>query len=319
MGSVTQPSRAQDSVDMARIVFGAETLEREHVIMGLANANSPMSWDYNMLGSAKVYAENNQIVLVTPFILGGAMAPVTIAAAATQTLAEALAGHGVLPDRAARRAGHLRLVRVVDVDAVRARRRSGRPSRSSSCSSWPRSPAGSASRSAAAATSRPRRCPTTRPRTRARSASWPRCRRASTSTSTRPAGWRAAWRSATRSSCSTSTRRRWPARTSAGVDLSENGLALQAMLDSGPGQHFLGSPHTLANFENAFWRSQLSDNNSFEQWELDGGARRGRPGQRAVEARSWPSTSRRRSTTRVHEELLAWIARRKASFPDSDV
>ena len=57
----------------------------------------------------------------------------------------------------------------------------------------------------------------------------------------------------------------------AGVDLSENGLALQAMLDGGPGQHFLGSPHTLANFETAFWRSELSDNNSFEQWELNGG------------------------------------------------
>ena len=86
--------------------------------MGLANANSPMSWDFNMLGSAKVYAENNQIMLITPFILGGAMAPVTVAAQATQTLAEALAGHGLLPDRPARRAGHLRLVRVVDVDAV---------------------------------------------------------------------------------------------------------------------------------------------------------------------------------------------------------
>src|SRR3954466_567117 len=92
MGSVTHPSRAQDSVDMARIVFGAERMEREHVIMGLANANSPMSWDFNMLGSAKVYAENNQIMLITPFILGGAMAPVTVAAQATQTLAEALAG-----------------------------------------------------------------------------------------------------------------------------------------------------------------------------------------------------------------------------------
>ena len=107
-----------DSVDMARIVFGAETMDREHVIMGLANANSPMSWDFNMLGSAKVYTENNQVMLITPFILGGAMAPVTVAAQATQTLAEALGGHGVLSDRPARRAGHLRVVRVVDVDAV---------------------------------------------------------------------------------------------------------------------------------------------------------------------------------------------------------
>ncbi|HEV8282635.1 MAG TPA: trimethylamine methyltransferase family protein, partial [Candidatus Limnocylindrales bacterium] len=68
MGSVTHPSRAEDSVEMARIVFGADTLEREHVIMGLANANSPMSWDFNMLGSAKAYAEANQIMLITPFI-----------------------------------------------------------------------------------------------------------------------------------------------------------------------------------------------------------------------------------------------------------
>ncbi|HET8968744.1 MAG TPA: trimethylamine methyltransferase family protein, partial [Gaiellaceae bacterium] len=45
MGSVTHPSRAADSVEMARLVFGAEVVEREHVIMGLANANSPMSWD----------------------------------------------------------------------------------------------------------------------------------------------------------------------------------------------------------------------------------------------------------------------------------
>ena len=51
-----------------------------------------MSWDYNMLGSAKVYAENNQACLLTPFILAGAMAPVTVAGTATQTLAEALAG-----------------------------------------------------------------------------------------------------------------------------------------------------------------------------------------------------------------------------------
>ena len=56
-----------------------------------------------------------------------------------------------------------------------------------------------------------------------------------------------------------------------GVDITDNGYALDAMLAGGPGQHFLGSPHTLANFENAFWRSELSNNDSFEQWELDGG------------------------------------------------
>ena len=175
MGSVTHPSRAQDSVDMARIVFGAEAFEREHVIMGLANANSPMSWDFNMLGSAKVYAENNQIMLITPFILGGAMAPVTVAASRPRpSPRRSPAWRSARSCGRARRSSSARSRRRCR--CRRARRRSARRSRSSCCSCWPRSPAGSASRSAAAATSPPPSCPTTRPPTRARSASWPRCR-----------------------------------------------------------------------------------------------------------------------------------------------
>ena len=56
-----------------------------------------------------------------------------------------------------------------------------------------------------------------------------------------------------------------------GVDLSENGQAVDAILSNGPGQHFLGHPHTLANFETAFYRSETADNNSYEQW-LEGGS-----------------------------------------------
>ncbi|HEX7346497.1 MAG TPA: trimethylamine methyltransferase family protein, partial [Candidatus Limnocylindrales bacterium] len=103
-----------------------------------------------------------------------------------------------------------------------------------------------------------------------------------------------------------------------GVDVSDNGLALDAMLAGGPGQHFLGSPHTLANFETAFWRSEISDNNSFEQWELNGSldaAQRAnaRWKQRLREYQEPPLDEA------IHEELLAWIDQRKASFPDSDV
>ena len=56
----------------------------------------------------------------------------------------------------------------------------------------------------------------------------------------------------------------------AGVDLSENGQALDAIREVGPGKHFLGCAHTLANFETAFYRSPLADNNSYEQWEAEG-------------------------------------------------
>ncbi len=92
MGSVTAPERALDTVEMARLTFGPDYLEDHTVVLSLINANSPMVWDSVMLGAARAYAEANQATLLTPFILAGAMAPVTAAGVCAQTLAEALAG-----------------------------------------------------------------------------------------------------------------------------------------------------------------------------------------------------------------------------------
>ena len=50
MGSVTAPERARDTVEMARILFGADYLEDHPVILSLVNANSPLVWDATMLG-----------------------------------------------------------------------------------------------------------------------------------------------------------------------------------------------------------------------------------------------------------------------------
>ena len=317
MGSVTQPARAQDSVDMARIVFGAEAMERDHVIMGLANANSPMSWDYNMLGSAKVYAENNQIVLVTPFILGGAMAPVTIAAAATQTLAEALAGMAfcqiVRPgapvifgsfassmsmQSGAPTFGTPEPQLVLFVMAALARRL-GVPFRSGGNFTASKIPDYQAAYESAV--------------------SFMATMMAGVNFNLHTAGWlEGGLAIGYEKFMLDDDQASMAGAYVAGVDLSDNGLALQAMLDSGPGQHFLGSPHTLANFENAFWRSHLSDNNSFEQWEIDGAS------DAAVRANArWKRQLAQYEPPPldegVHEELRAWMDARRASFPDSDV
>jgi trimethylamine---corrinoid protein Co-methyltransferase len=89
-------------------------------------------------------------------------------------------------------------------------------------------------------------------------------------------------------------------------------------MDNGPGQHFLGSAHTLANFESAFYRSSVADNNSFEQWELEG----------SLDAAARASVAWKRMLAgyqpppideAVDEELREWVQRRKASFPDSNV
>src|SRR3546814_19523651 len=55
-----------------------------------------------------------------------------------------------------------------------------------------------------------------------------------------------------------------------GVDLSENGQAMDAIREVGPGAHFLGCAHTQANFETAFLRSAIDDNNNYEQWLAEG-------------------------------------------------
>ena len=92
MGSVTAPERAEDTVAMAKIVFGDQFVEENCCIINLINANSPMTFDGTMLGALKVYARHNQACVVSPFILAGAMSPVTIAGTLSQLLAEAMVG-----------------------------------------------------------------------------------------------------------------------------------------------------------------------------------------------------------------------------------
>lgn len=92
MGGVTSPERAQDSIDMARLVFGAEFMEDHAVMQGNINVNSPLIYDETMSGSLRVYAAANQCVCVSPAIFAGAMGPLSPAAVAAQTLAEAMVG-----------------------------------------------------------------------------------------------------------------------------------------------------------------------------------------------------------------------------------
>jgi trimethylamine--corrinoid protein Co-methyltransferase len=92
MGSVTSAENAADSVAMAEIVFGKETIRRQPALLALINVNSPRRYDARMLGALKTYARARQAVLITPFLLAGCMSPVTVASALAQQNAEALAG-----------------------------------------------------------------------------------------------------------------------------------------------------------------------------------------------------------------------------------
>lgn len=92
MGGVTSPARAQDSIDMARLVFGAAFMEENAVMQGNINVNSPLIYDDTMSGALRVYAAANQCVCVSPAIFAGAIGPLSPAATVAQTLAEGMVG-----------------------------------------------------------------------------------------------------------------------------------------------------------------------------------------------------------------------------------
>jgi trimethylamine--corrinoid protein Co-methyltransferase len=103
-----------------------------------------------------------------------------------------------------------------------------------------------------------------------------------------------------------------------GVDLTENGQAMDAIREVGPGKHFLGCAHTQANFESAFYRSPITDNNSFEQWEAEGSrdltARANAMWKKQLAEYEAPAMD-----VATDEGILDYVNRRKAAFPDSNI
>ena len=317
MGSVTHPERAQDTVELARILFGAEFLEQHAVVMSLINANSPLVWDSSMLGAARAYAEANQAVMMTPFILAGAMSPATVAGAVTQTLAESLVG-----------LAYVQLVRpgapvVLGSFASSMSMQSGAPTFGT--------PEPALVLYTMAALARRLGVPF-RSGGALTASKVADAQAAYESTNTmqptmlggvnfvlHAAGWLEGGLSMgyEKFVLDTDQLGMWHA-FSAGVDLSENGQALDAVLTNEPGMHFLGHPHTLANFEQAFYRSPVADNSSFEQWESEG-ARDAATRANAVWKQTLAAYEAPPIDDAVDEELREWIERRKASFPDSNV
>lgn len=320
MGSVTHPERAQDTVELAKILFGdafidPETGKEKTVITSLINANSPMVFDATMLGAARVYAENNQATLITPFILAGAMSPVTVAGTCAQTLAEALAGmafvqlvrpgapvifgsfaSSVSMQSGAPTFGTPEPALVLYTMAALARRL-GVPFRSGG---------GLCGAKIADAQAAYESANTLIPSALG-----------GVNFMLHAAGWLEGGLAMGYEKFIMDSDQCGMLHTLlAGVDLSENGQALDAIREVGPGQHFLGCSHTQANFETAFYRSTIADNNSFEQWEAEGSQdaaqRANKIWKKMLAEYVAPDLD-----PAVDEALQAYIAQRKAAMPDA--
>ncbi len=90
LGSVTAPERAADNIEMCRLLFGADFVDQHCVIMGNFNITSPLVLDGVTTKGVRTYAEANQGSIHVPFILGGAVAPLTVPGAVAQCLAESM-------------------------------------------------------------------------------------------------------------------------------------------------------------------------------------------------------------------------------------
>ncbi|NNF77381.1 MAG: trimethylamine methyltransferase, partial [Rhizobiales bacterium] len=101
-----------------------------------------------------------------------------------------------------------------------------------------------------------------------------------------------------------------------GIDLSENGQAMDAIAEVGPGGHYLGCAHTQANFETAFYRTTVGDNNSYEQWEAEG-AKRTDENANALVSKTLAEYEAPPLDPGIDEALQAYIAQKKDSMPDA--
>ena len=317
MGSVTHPERAQDTVDICKILFGEEFVDQNTVVINLINANSPMTFDETMLGASEVYARNNQASIISPFILSGAMSPVTAAGTMAQILAEALTGmaftqlvrpgcpviFGTFSSSMSMQSGAPTFGTpepslVINGCAALARRL-GVPFRSggSLCAS-------KITDAQAAYESANTLLPTIT---------------AGVNFVLHAAGWLEGGLSSSYEKLIMDADQLGMMQVFAeGIDLSENGQALSAIREVGPGKHFLGCNHTQENFKTAFYRSSIADNNSFEQWELEGSSdatvRANKIWKKMLNDYQPPELD-----PAIDEALLEFIAKRKGSFADSNI
>ena len=315
MGSVTAPERARDSVEMAEILFGG--LGGRCALTSLINVNSPLTFDDVMMGSLEVYAEAGQASILSPFIVGGAMAPVTVIGTLTQVLAEVQAG-----------IAYSQLVRpgapmifgafVASIDMA-----SGAPTFGTPEAAQVLQGAGQLARRM----NLPFRsggglCASKLPDAQAGYESQATLQAAllgGVNFMLHSCGWlEGGLVSSFEKYVMDADQLGALHKYAAGIDLSENGQAMGALHEVGPGGHFLGCEHTQSNFREGFWKTDLLDYRPFESWDEAGAPTT----ETLAAARVRKMLSEHEAPAldvAVRDALRDYVDRRKASEPDAFV
>jgi trimethylamine--corrinoid protein Co-methyltransferase len=315
MGSVTDPKRAEDSVRMCEILFGEDVVAAEPVMTSLININSPLTFDNVMMGALEVYARAGQACIVSPFIVGGAMAPVTVAGTLVQLLAEVMAG--IAYSQLLRPGAPVifgAFVTSIDMN-------SGAPTMGTPEASQILYGAGQlARRLGLPFRSGGGLCTSKLPDAQAAYETANTLNAAllgGVNFMLHSAGWLEGGLVASPEKLVLDADQLGVLhRLAEGIPTDENALAMDAIREVGPGGHYLGCSHTQANFKTAFWRSQVLDYKPFETWAEEGALDSYQLASKRVE-KLLSSYEQPPLDPAIREALGDYVARRKAEEPDA--
>ncbi|MBV2361133.1 trimethylamine methyltransferase family protein [Thalassococcus sp. CAU 1522] len=315
MGSVTEPSRAQDSVEMCEILFGKDFVQQNTVMTSLININSPLTFDDVMMGAMEVYARNNQASIISPFIVGGAMAPVSVAGTLTQVLAEVLAGiaysqlvrpgapvimgafvtsidmNSGAPTFGTPEAAH------ITYGVGQLARRMNLPYRSAGSFCGSKLPDAQAAYETANSLNMGLL--------------------SGVNFMLHACGWlEGGLVSSYEKFVMDADQLGALHKMAEGIAMDENGQAMDAIREVGPGGHYLGCAHTQANFKSAFWRTDLFDYKPYETWAEEGARDTVALARNRVK-RLLDTYQQPQLDPGISEALSDYVARKKASMPDA--
>ena len=306
----------EDVMAMVKILFGDDFVDEHPVVTANINGNSPLVWDETMLGAMRAFTRCNQPVLCSPFVLGGANTPASTAPAVAQLNAEALAGLAytqVIRKGCPAIYGHY--LSTVSMQ-------SGAPMAGTPEISLMNFMIGQMARHYDV----PWRSSNTLGGAKTLDAQ-AGYESATTLMAVLMAGANYIWHSAGWNEggmhCSVAKfvvdaeQCAMGYRMAEGIRWDDFDEALAAVRDVGPGGHYLGHPHTQANFQRAFFMPRLFDNNSIEQWIVDGSkdttARALETARRMLADYEEPKLDPAKD-----EELRDFIARREREIPAVD-
>lgn len=315
LGAITEKSRAQDSVDMAEILHGKDVMDNNVVIMANVNTNSPLLIDRVVTEAIQVYSSRGQAMIVTPFILTGAMGPVSTAAAVAQAMAESMIC-----------CAFAQLVRpgapfVMGNFLSSMSLKSGAPTFGMPEPLLSNYVIGQLARRVGL----PLRCGGSLTASKIEDAqaayesadSMHSTVLGGSNYTLHAAGWlEGGLATGFEKLVMDADRLGSYQKVMAGLDMSEDQLARDAYQEVEPGGHFLGSAHTMRHYQNAFYEAELSDSENVENWE-DKGAKDMR--RRALD--KWKKMLSEYQKPAMdaarEEELVAYVTKRKAELPDA--